>query len=227
MPLNFYSGTEDDLKVGSANLVTIVTPVPATWGLTSGQITSYNTLATTYATKLALTQVAGTKTKVTVAQKNEAKKALKLASVRMNRIISSIPTVTNDQLIELGLNPRATPGPRPFPTTPPTVEVISCAGRLVKIRIHDTSTESRGKPFGTTGANLFSYVGSSSPTDPALYHLEGTATRATIDVLFPDSVASGATIWLSACWINARGERGIGSTPISFTIQGGALPAAA
>jgi hypothetical protein len=40
-------------------------------------------------------------------------------------------------------------------------------------------------------------------------------------------VPSGATVWLSASWVNARGQASVGSTPISFTLQGGAVPAAA
>jgi hypothetical protein len=40
-------------------------------------------------------------------------------------------------------------------------------------------------------------------------------------------VPSGATIWLSAQWVSARSQLSPGSTPISFTLQGGALPAAA
>ncbi len=50
-----------------------------------------------------------------------------------------------------------------------------------------------------------SFVGADAPTDPRVYHYEGMATRSTTQVLFPDTVASGATVWLSAQWVSARG----------------------
>jgi hypothetical protein len=34
-------------------------------------------------------------------------------------------------------------------------------------------------------------------------------------------------VWLSACWVSQRGQIGNASTPISFTLQGGAISAAA
>jgi hypothetical protein len=52
-------------------------------------------------------------------------------------------------------------------------------------------------------------------------------TRAIARLLFPDTVASGATVWLSANWVSARGRTGPACAPVRFTIQGGALPAAA
>ena len=85
----------------------------------------------------------------------------------------------------------------------------------------------RGKPFGAAAANLYSYVGPAAPTDPRQYHFEKSTTRTKTQILFPNSVASGATVWLSACWVSARGETGRASRPISFTIQGGGIRAAA
>ena len=49
---------------------------------------------------------------------------------------------------------------------------------------------------------------------------ERATTRTGTEILFPNNVASGATVWVSACWVSPRGEIGIASTPISFTIQG-------
>ena len=97
----------------------------------------------------------------------------------------------------------------------------------MNIVLHGAAPDStRGKPFGAIGANVFSFVGPEAPTDPKAYHFEGLTTRPKVQLLFPDSVASGATVWISACWVSARGQIGTGSVPISFTIQGGAVAAA-
>ena len=118
-------------------------------------------------------------------------------------------------------------GPRPVPAVPPVVEVVSVSGRQVKVRIRSATSESRGKPFGAIGANVYSYVGVAAPTDATAYHFVGMATRATADIAFPNTVASGATVWLSAQWVSARGELSFGSVPISVTLQGGLIPVAA
>jgi hypothetical protein len=227
MPKPFYASTEAELASGAANLVAIVTPVPATYGLVAGEVTSYTTLSTNFSTLLTQAQNPVTRTSVVVENKNAAKRLLKTASVNMARTITAVSSVTNAQLLALRLNERVIPTPRPVPSEPPTLDVVSVSGRLVKVRVHDSASESRRKPFGAIGANIYSFVGAEAPTNPRDYHFEGMATRATVDILFPDSVASGATVWLSAQWVSARGQQSIGSVPISFTLQGGAVPAAA
>jgi hypothetical protein len=227
MPKPFYRRTESDLATGAANLIAIVTPSVTSFGLTAGELTAYTTLSTNYSTALATATTPSTRTSVTIEAKNIAKKFLMDATINIARTITAVPTVTNAQLLSLGLLERIIPQPRPVPATPPVIEVISVSGRLVTVRIHDGATESRKKPFGAIGANVFSYVGTEAPTDPAVYHYEGMATRAKTQLMFPDSVASGATVWLSAQWVSARGQLGVGSTPISFTLQGGLIPVAA
>ncbi len=76
-------------------------------------------------------------------------------------------------------------------------------------------------------ANIFSYVGPTAPTDPREYHFEGGTTKAKAQIIFPNAVPSGSTVWLSASWVSARGQISAGSVPVSFTLQGGAIPAAA
>ena len=227
MPSNFYSGSEAELASGATNVVSIITPVPATYGLSAGQVTSYTANSTSFSSLLALAVAPATRTPVAIQNKNAAKHFLKIASVQLAKIITATPTVTNAMLLSLRMNERLIPQPRPVPATPPVLEVVSCSGRLVNIRVHDATSERRGLPFGAVGANIYSYVGTAAPTDPREYHFEGMTTRALNQILFPDTVASGATIWLSAQWVSARGQLSLGSTPTSFTLQGGAIPAAA
>ncbi len=110
------------------------------------------------------------------------------------------------------------------------VEFVSYKGRLTTVPpLHGRAApdSTRGKPFGAIGANVYTFVGDTAPTDPRVYHFEGLATRPITNVLFPDTVASGATVWVSASWVSARGQTSMGSTPISFTLQGGTVAASA
>ena len=119
------------------------------------------------------------------------------------------------------------PKRRDVPAAAPVVQVISVVGRVVTLRVKDPTSEMRGLPFGAIGANLYSFVGPDSPSDSRGYHFEGVTTRAKTRIVFPNSVASGATVWLSACWVSKRGETSIASVPMSFTLQGGAIGAVA
>ena len=72
MPKPFYSRTQADLATGQANLIAIVTPVPATWGLTAAEITSYTTLSDSYSALLATATTPGTRTSVAIEAKNNS-----------------------------------------------------------------------------------------------------------------------------------------------------------
>jgi hypothetical protein len=47
-----------------------------------------------------------------------------------------------------------------------------------------------------------------------------------VDVLFPATVASGATVWLSAFWFNPRKQPGPACDPVSANLPGGGAMAA-
>jgi hypothetical protein len=225
MPKAFYNSTEADLASGALNAVSIVTSVPATYGLTAPIVASYTTLANDFETKLGLATEPATRTSVTISNKNDSKKLLRAASVNLAKIVTATQTVTNAMLLALRMNERLIPTPRPVWPIPPSIDVLSVLGRLANVRVHDAGSERRGLPFGAKSAYLFSYVGPTAPTDATAFKFEGETTRAKAQILFPDSVASGATVWLSACWVSGRGQRSMGSVPISFTLQGGAVPA--
>jgi hypothetical protein len=98
----------------------------------------------------------------------------------------------------------------------------------VNIRVSDKDSSSgRSKAPGARGADIYSYVGEQPPTDPRAYHYERFASRTALQITFPNNIPSGATVWLSARWVSARGETSVGSAPIRFTLQGGPILAAA
>src|SRR5437763_16944496 len=123
MPKPFYARTEPDLATGAQTLIDTVTPSPATWGLTAPEIAAYTTKATNFATALSTARTMATRTPVAVEAKNIAKKILRDATIDIARTITAVQTVTNAQLIELDLNPRVIPMPRPAPGEPPVMEV--------------------------------------------------------------------------------------------------------
>ena len=106
--------------------------------------------------------------------------------------------------------------------------------RLIAEALHLTGRESEvvkaileGKPDGAVAAWVYSFVGTNYPTDPTEWDFQGATTRSTHEIVFPDSVANGAQVWICAAWINAKQEAGPVSVPITTNVQGGGMAQAA
>jgi hypothetical protein len=221
---------EADLVTWTQNFSTLISATPTVFGLTAPMALAYATLSGNFVTSYNVANAESTRTRVTVADKN-AKKATMLASARsLIRTIQGTASVTPAQKIELGINPRdIVPSPIPAPANPPLLQIVSAIGRTVKIRLKDSvSTDRRGRPPGAAGATVFSFVGPTAPSDPSEYHFEGNTSLTVVDILFPDDTPSGAQVWITAFWRNARGISGPACTPVGTNLPGGAaLPEAA
>jgi hypothetical protein len=225
---NFYFGKQADVVAGAANFAALIATGFASYGISSSQSTAFGALNTTLQADYSTAVDPSTRTRGAVATKNASILAMRAMAINLAKIIYATPTVTDAQLIDLGLLPRSSRSPVPPPADAPVLEVGVVSGRLVNVRVHAGGSERRGKPVGAVGANVYSYVGQAPPADPRDYHFEGMTTRTITQLLFPDTVAGGATVWLSACWVSARGATSPACAPVPFAIQGGGtLPAAA
>ena len=228
MARNFYTGSDADLATGAANLISIVTAVPASWGLTSGIVTSYTALSTSYSALLTAATTPATRTSVSIQAKTAAAKLLKAASVNVARIITATPTVSNAQLLSLRLNMRATPTPAPVPADAPNLDVVSVSGFVAKLRLHDsTSGSRRGKPALVSGASVFSFIGATPPTEMSGWNFEGNTGKIRIDITFPGTLAPGTKVWFMAFWFNGAKQPGPTCAPVSTNMPGGAVAMAA
>ena len=228
MPRNFYYGKQADIVTGSNTFGTLISSTPTVFGLVAAQAISYASfnaaLQTSYAAAISNT----TRSPTTIQAKDIAVRNVQREAALLAKIVYATSSVTDVQLLALGLLPRRSPLPRPVPEVAPMLELVSVSGRVAKVRFHNTEAEtSRGKAPGTVGVALYSYVGPLAPADPAAYKFEGLATRAVTEIVFPNAVVSGAKVWISGQWISARGQTSIGSAPITFNLPGGDLAAAA
>lgn len=142
--------------------------------------------------------------------------------------VQSNAAVSDANKILLGVHVRVIPTPIPAPGVRPGMDIVSVANRTVKVHIHDSaSSNKRGKPAGTDAAWVYSFVGASYPTDPGAWDFEGSTTKSTFDIVFPNSVANGAQVWICAAWINGKQQAGPVSVPITTNVQGGGMGMAA
>ena len=193
----------------------------AALGMTSAQATSYTAVHTAFATALAAATTPATRTSITIAQKELAKTNLKHLGGGYAMMINGNPSVTNAQREALGLKPRLMPTPIPPPGTSPVIEIRGVTGWKVSIKLKSANGSHRGRPPLCSQAVVFSYTGATPPADITKWVYQGQTSKLVVDVQFSSTLASGTTVWLSAQWLNAKGESGPATFPVSTVLQGG------
>ena len=148
--------------------------------------------------------------------KREARKNFERVVRETAAVIQADPATTNAMRTSLGLSLRGNgPTPVPVPQGMPVVEVKGVVGRVVRLRLKDAETDRRRKPPGVQGAWLYVFVGDEPPASLEAMELRGMVTRTNPVVLLGDEVAADTKVWLSAAWVNAKGQPGQASVPVA------------
>jgi hypothetical protein len=212
--------TKDSLLVPYAtNFSSRVTTSPLVFGLSAGQATALSAVVNPYLAAAQVVSSPGNRSTSLVNIKNQAKTAMLPVLREMYGLVQANLSVADDNKLLLGVTLRAEPSPIPVPGTWPGMDILSTIGRKVKVHLHDNTSETkRAKPPGVVGAVITSYHGP-NPENPALYKWEGSTNRSTFEIEFPESVAPGTVVYLSAMWLNAKNESGPACPPQRTTIQ--------
>ncbi len=198
------------------------------FGLTIDQVLLFNAAYLAYQSAYAKAVEPSTRTRVTVAEKNQARTDLRTEARRCISIIDGQANVTDAQKIALGINIRDNnPTPVPRPTFAPFIEVISAVGNRVTIRLIQSKTIKRGKPMNVIGATLFSYVGAVPPTSEAGWKFEENITKTETAVQFAQELVPGTKVWITAFWFNRKAESSPAAVPVSTNLPGGSAMARA
>jgi hypothetical protein len=224
---SFLPSTDAGLLAWSLNFNTLIQTGAVSYGLTVPLATAYGVLHDAYAAALAAADPA-IRTRGSVAAKNTARANLKANARLLDRLVQGTGTVTDQQKRDLGLNVRSAPSPIPPPADAPGLDILSVSAWTVKIKLHDTaSSAKRGKPPGVTGASIFSFVGAEAPADIGSWQFEGNTGKTKGTVTFPNTLAAGAQVWITAFWFNGRKQSGPACAPVPTNLQGGGVSLAA
>jgi hypothetical protein len=213
---------DTELVPYSTNWNTRLTSSPATYGATSAEASAYTALHTPYLAAVAAVQAAREahiQSSPLAATKNAAKADLLRYARWLYKNIQANATVTDTAKIEMGIKvPDASPTPQPVPSLAPKITVKSVNGRLVSMQLG--TDEHPGKlPLGVNGATILSFVGTEAPVSPAVCKYEGSTSKSTVEVLFPETVEPGTQVWLLAFYFNERKQNGPACTPVPVTIN--------
>jgi hypothetical protein len=228
VPRDFLPSSNADLLAWSTTFAAYITANAAAVGLLPAQSTQYQAYHDDFDAKLAVSANPATRTRGTIEATGASRTTLKAYARELARIVNAFPATTNQQRLDMGLNPRAGEAtPINPPTEPPALEVLGAIGRILKLRLHAINSAGRGKPDGVAGASVFSFVGAAPPPDITEWVFQGSTTRTSFDVEFAPTVPAGAQVWLCAFWYSPRAQPGPASQPISAYLAGGVVAAEA
>ncbi len=230
MPDDRYPpGREADLITATQTFHDVANTGPITYSLTAAQLTTLAAKLADFQGKWDTCQVPATKTKVAVEIKNVSKRDLVFYLRTLVKVTQNAPTTTNAMRTELGIPLRDfEPSPIPAPGSAPILTVKKVWGHQITARLESATSEGRGLPPGVYGAQIYSFVGESPATDTQVWVNQGLITRTTFIVQLPATVPAGSKVWLTAAWVNPRGQAGVACTPVMSGIgYEGAMPMAA
>lgn len=210
-----------DAELGQwvTNFSTLITASPGTYGLLAGDAAAIAAYVTAFTGALAVVNNPATKTKATVAAKDGARAAM-LDIVRpYAQQVRNNNGVSNADKTALGLTiVDRTPTSVPPPTSSPLISVIGATPGEHTLRYSDSNApDSRRKPVGVIGLQLFVAVASGAVADPAVAPFKAFVTRQPYGVTF-DPADNGKLATYFARWQNRKGQTGPWSNAITFTI---------
>lgn len=210
---DFLPTTDHGMLQFSANFSRLINLAPASYGLPPATASQYEAEQKAYALAYQAAIEPETRGKRTVSDKQAARKALEALTRQIARQVNNTISVTNAQREALGLTVRSGHHRRtPIPAVAPTITVKSVVGRAVKIELKQENGR-RAKPAGAASATVFTHVGPERPATLDGWQFNTVATRAKIELRFAPG-ATGETAWVTAFWVNARGDVGPASQPV-------------
>jgi hypothetical protein len=209
MPRDFYPRREADIVRFTANFSAKINADAPLYGLTEPAAAEYAVLQQAFAQTYAVAQSPSTDTSSATAAKEADRVALERATRPLVRLIKANPNVTDEMRVNLGLSPQTQRRRRvPAPDAAPSLLVVGSVGGAVRVRLSDLTSLRRGKPRDVNGAVIFGHAGDNPPADPREWNVKAITSRATAQLHFSPNLPPGTKVWLTACWTNARQERG-------------------
>jgi hypothetical protein len=220
MPADFKPNREADLVGFTTNFSNQLSAKFELVGRSAADASTFADLNSAWVSAYNTANEPSTRTPPAIQGKNAAKAACVDKLRELVGLIQKFRGTTDALRRDFGLPIRKKKTPIPIPSNIPTAEVVKRYGQTVVVRLHDGSRR-RAKPTGVAGARVYTFVGTSAPTDPGEWFFERQATTTEVTLHFDASLAPGTKVWITAQWYNPRGQVGQASPAISTVLAGG------
>ena len=219
------------LRPFADNFSTRISATPVPFGFSAGQATTLAGLVTSFTTAydaMTVARSAGERSTSLTAATKSAKAALLPVLRGYYEMAQGNPAVTDANKELLGITLRALPSKSSAPAFAPTLKVLSKDDRTIRLGLGDAAEPDRkGRPVGTAGASVFSFIGSAPPADLTEWVFQGNTGRTTVEINFDPSVPNGSTVYVTAFWFNGAKQSGPAADPLAVFLPGGGVSMAA
>jgi hypothetical protein len=218
---SYIPSKEALLLAFATNFSTLITAVPATYGLTAPDAVAIAAVVNPFAAAYALATNPATRTTITIDTKDTAKAAMLVTVRRYAQLIKSDVAVNDEDKLALGIGIRdLVPTPIVAPATFPLLNPVGAGPLTHELRFADNLTpDSRAKPAGALGMQLFRSIGVVPPGSAAAASFLAFVTKQPYVSAF-DEADKNKTAYYYARWQTRTGLVGPWSQVASFTIAG-------
>lgn len=219
--MGYIPRKDAELVNWSRNFAARIGEDPARFGLGTREAEQIQALVRNFAEAYALAVAPASRTAAAVKVKEAAGKAMLKELRPCAMLIKRRSSVANADKVNLGLNiARPSTARLPAPTSRPILSVQSGAPLCHVLRFIDSgSSESRGRPRGVAGAQLFCYLGEKVQPTVEDGQLAALCNRFLYRHQFPFS-AAGQRAHYWARWHTRRGLCGPWSQRVSLVVAG-------
>jgi len=212
MATNYIPSSDTVFALWLANFASLITTDPTAYGLVIGDATNIQAQADAFAVAFAASSNPATRTAPTVAAKDQARAAAEFVVRPYAMTVNANPAVSDMQRADLGLTIRKlVPTPVPTPTTAPALTLVMATPGVLHLDYRDSATpDSKKKPYGTIGVELYAAVGLVPAVAPAAADYRLLATKSPVLVPF-DAADAGKLATFYARFITSGGSNGVSS----------------
>lgn len=131
MGASFYWGTESELYTGAQSFSASLSADPTAYGISAAQASDYAAVVAVWKVAYEEAHNPSQRTKSHTFAKNDAKRAVRVATARLAKCIAGTPSVTDEQKCNLGLSIRSASRTAGLPGTPSEFRVeLSAIGSI-------------------------------------------------------------------------------------------------
>lgn len=216
---DYIPAADAELIEFADNFISKIDGLETSFGLVATDTDALTALRDTFNAAYAANNTAQTAAQTARTQKDADKKPLVAKLRDLAQDVQETNSVTDAQRMSLGLNVRQAPAPTGPPTSRPVVEVDTSQPLQHTVKFYDNEMETKGKPEGVKGAEIWCKVGGEATMNEDDYRYLGTDTATPyLAVHKPENVGKQAHYLLR--WVNSKGEWGAWSNTASATITG-------
>lgn len=218
---DFIPRQEDTLMAWMRNFTRRIVADPVSFGVFPSQLGDLEPLTDAYLQAARIAMTPTTRTKIAISEREEAKAAMLVVVRRLVAIVRRAPGVPASKQVQLGLKEIASKTRIGTPETTPSVFAKLVNNRTLRVRLSDADSVRYAKPAGVSAAAIFVHLGDQAPANINDWTWHSNQTRADFLLTINGPVEYGQQVWICACWLSTRGQRGAFSAPTEARIIGG------